>query len=277
MSAKLPKLPETERLLLTWCREAGEIALGLFRRTGPLRFKHAREAITEADREIERLLSARIRSRFPDDSIWGEEFGSGEGSHAGGAAPAPGRVWHIDPVDGTLNFALGLPAFCTSVALVDGERILLAAIYNPLLDEGFTASAGEGARLNGRGIRVSERAELKEAVVSAQLQKKGRFIQNAGLLQAVLLESMKMRRLGTIALELAYTADGRFDALVAGKGEPQPLYDVAAGILLVREAGGRVTDETGMEYRPGSTDLVASNGLVHNELIALIGRHDAAS
>jgi myo-inositol-1(or 4)-monophosphatase len=271
------KLPETERLLSTWCREAGELALGLFRRTGPLRFKHAREAITEADREIERLLAARIRSRFPDDGLFGEEFGRGEGSGAAGAVPAPGRVWHIDPIDGTLNFALGLPAFCTSVALVDGADILVACIYNPLLDESFTASAGEGARLNGRAIRVSERAELKEAVVSAQLQKKGRFIQNAALLQAVLLGTMKMRRLGTIALEMAYTADGRFDALVAGKGEPQALYDVGAGILLVREAGGRVTDQAGVEYQPGSTDLVATNGLVHDELIALIGRHDGAA
>lgn len=267
------RLPETEKLLLTWCREAGEIALGLFRRTGPLRFKHGREAITEADREIERLLAARIRARFPGDGIWGEEFGGGEGETAGAAAA--GRVWHIDPIDGTLNFALGLPAFCTSVALVDGERILAACVFSPLLDEGFTASAGEGARLNGEPVRVSGRAALAEAVVSAQLQKRGRFIRNAGLLQAVLLGTMKMRRLGTIALEMAYLADGRFDALVAGKGEPQPLYDVAAGILLVQEAGGRVTDHAGETWRPGAGDLVATNGLVHDDLIALIRRWDS--
>ncbi len=267
------RLPETEKLLLTWCREAGEIALGLFGRTGPLRFKHGREAITEADREIERLLSARIRSRFPEDGIWGEEFGR----DGGGDESVAARVWHIDPIDGTLNFALGLPAFCTSVALMDGAEILAACVFNPLLDEGFTASAGEGARLNGQPARVSGRAALAEAVVSAQLQKRGRFIANAALLQAVLLGTMKMRRLGTIALEMAYVADGRFDALVAGKGAPQPLYDVAAGILLVREAGGRVTDHAGAAYRPGATDLVASNGLVHDELIALIARHDAGA
>ncbi|MHB8078681.1 MAG: inositol monophosphatase family protein [Candidatus Krumholzibacteriia bacterium] len=269
-----PRLPETEKLLSTWCREAGEIALGLFRRTGPLRFKHGREAITEADREIERLLSARIRARFPEDGIWGEEYGRSEGRAAAPDRSPSGRVWHLDPIDGTLNFALGLPAFCTSVALMDGAEILTAAIYNPLLDEGFTATAGEGARLNGVRMQVSARAELAEAVVSAQLQKKGRFISNAALLQAVLLGTMKMRRLGTIALEMAYVADARFDALVAGKGEPQPLYDVAAGILLVREAGGRVTDHRGAPYSPGATDLVASNGLVHDELIALIARHD---
>lgn len=270
MSAKMPEL---EKLLLIWCREAGEIALGLFHRTGPLRFKHGREAITEADREIERLLTARIRARFPEDGVWGEEYGRKGGAGDGGSVAA-GRVWHVDPIDGTLNFALGLPNFCTSVALMDGAEILAACVFNPLLDEGFTASAGEGARLNGLRLRVSERGALAEAVVSAQLQKKGRFIRNAALLQAVLLGTMKMRRLGTIALELAYLADARFDALVAGKGEPQPLYDVAAGILLVREAGGRVTDQTGAEYEPGSTDLVATNGLVHDELIELIRRHD---
>lgn len=259
------ELPELERLMLDWAREAGEIALNMFRHTGPLRFKHGREAITEADRQIERLLISRIRARFPGDAVWGEEFGQ-----SSAAASAGGRVWHIDPIDGTLNFALGLPAFCTSLALVDGEEVLAAAVFNPLLAEGFSASRGEGARLNGEPCRVSERADLAEAVFSAQLQKKGRYVQNPTLLQAVLLGTMKMRRLGTIALEMAYVADGRFDALVAGKGEPQPLYDVAAGMLLVREAGGRVTDHLGQTYRHGSTDLVASNGLCHDQLIDLL-------
>ncbi len=267
-------LPELERLLAGWVREAGEIALNLFQHRGPLRFKHGREAVTEADREIERLLSARIRARFPDDAISGEEFGQVDPAGAA-SRPAPSRVWHIDPIDGTLNFALGLPNFCTSVALMDGDRILTAIVHQPLLDETFTATAGEGARLGGKPIHVSDRAALAEAIVSAQLQKRGRFISNAALLQAVLLGTMKMRRLGTIALEMAYLADGRFDALVAGKGAPQPLYDVAAGILLVQEAGGRVTDHLGVPYKPLSTDLVATNGLVHDELISLISKWDA--
>lgn len=268
-----PKLPELERLMLGWAREAGEIALNLFHHTGPLRFKHGREAITEADRQIESLIAGRIRARFPEDGIFGEEYGASGARQEGGGAAA-GRVWHLDPIDGTLNFALGLPNFCTSIALMDGADILASVIFNPLLDEGFSASVGEGTRLNGRPCRVSERDRLGEAIVSAQLQKKGRFIQNAALLQAILLGTMKMRRFGTIALEMAYLADGRFDALVAGKGEPQPLYDVAAGILLVREAGGRVTDHRGEEYRPGSTDLIATNGRCHDELIEVIRRHE---
>ena len=282
-----PKLPETERLLTTWCREAGEIALGLFRRTGPLRFKHGREAITEADREIERLLSARIRARFPEDAIWGEEYGRSEGRPAEPDSPPSGRVWHLDPIDGTLNFALGLPAFCTSVALMDGDEILTAAIYNPLFDEGFTATAGEGARLNGAKMRVSGRAELAEAVVSAQLQKKGRFISNAALLQAVLLGTMKMRRLGTIALEMAYLADARFDALVRTRRAPIP-FDSGTpdGVAqqIARHVAGLIRDgdciQTGIGAIPAAilaelankNDLGLHSGLIDDGGMALIER-----
>ena len=185
-----------------------------------------------------------------------------------------GRVWHIDPIDGTLNFALGLPNFCTSIALMDGEEILAACVYAPLHREAFTATRGTGCRLNGQAIHVSERGEFAEAIVSAQLQKGGRYVRNAQLLQAILLRSLKMRRLGTIALEMAYLAAGRYDAMIAGRGRPVQLYDVAAGILLVREAGGRISNHLGDPYRPFVTDLVASNGLVHDELIGIIAEYD---
>lgn len=267
-------LPELEAVVLQWCEEAAVVALDHYKRTGPLQFKYAREAVTEADRQIEKLITARIRARFPDDAVFGEEFGPTGGETEIGAPAPAGRVWHIDPIDGTLNFALGLPNFCTSVALMDGDTILTACVYSPLHREGFTASLGEGARRNGQPMAVSDRPALAEAIISAQLQKNGRYVQNAELLRAILLETMKMRRLGTIALEMAYLADGRYDAMIAGRGKPQQLYDVAAGILLVREAGGRISDHLGQEYRPYTTDLVASNGRVHDELIALIQKYD---
>ncbi len=247
-----------------WALEAAAIARDRFLRTGPLQFKYAREAVTDADREIETLLRQRIRAAFPDDAVSGEEFG------ADAEAAQGGRVWHLDPIDGTLNFALGLPTFCTSFALMDGDEVVAACVYATLTDECFTAVKGHGCRRNGEPAHVSDRASFAECIFSAQLQKGGRFVQNAALLQALLLRSMKMRRLGTIALEMAYLAAGRFDALVAGRGKPQALYDVAPGLLLVVEAGGRVTDHRGEPYRPGSTDLVASNGLVHNELIGIV-------
>jgi myo-inositol-1(or 4)-monophosphatase len=257
-----------ETTMRGWAEDAAHIAREHFLKTGPLHFKYAREAVTAADTAMERLLVRHISEAFPDDAVHGEEFGPGAG------AEDHGRVWHIDPIDGTLNFALGLPAFCTSFALLDGDRIEAACVHAILQQECFTAVRGGGCHLGGVLVHVSDRAVLGEAILSAQLQKDGRYVQNAALLQALLLRSMKMRRLGTIALELAFLAAGRFDALVAGRSTPQALYDVAAGILLVEEAGGRVTNHLGEPYRPGSTDLVASNGLVHDELIGIIRELD---
>jgi myo-inositol-1(or 4)-monophosphatase len=271
-----PEAPDLEGLMLGWCEEAAAVALEHFQRTGPLQFKFAKETVTEADRRIEKLVSDRIRERFPADGIFGEEFGPSQAGNGSGETLPEGRVWHIDPIDGTLNFALGLPNFCTSLALMEGDQILAACVYSPLHREGFTGSVGKGARLNGKPMRVSDRSTLDEAIISAQLQKNGRYVQNPSLLKAILLATMKMRRFGTIALEMAYLAAGRFDAMIAGRGRPQQLYDVAAGILLVKEAGGQVTNHLGEEYRPYATDLVASNGRVHNELIALISEHDSA-
>ncbi|MFO7652196.1 MAG: inositol monophosphatase [Candidatus Krumholzibacteriia bacterium] len=271
-------LPEIERQMVGWAEEAAEIAREQFLHTGKLRFKHAREAVTETDREIETLLTQRIRTAFPGDAVFGEEFGP-DASIAADARRdrPPGRIWHLDPIDGTLNFAVGLPNFCTSIALMEGDTILAACVYAPLHREGFSASRGAGCRLNGLPLQVSDRPTLPDAIISAQLQKGGRYVQNAELLKAILLRSMKMRRLGTIALEMAYLAAGRFDAMIAGRGRPQQLYDVAAGILLVQEAGGRVTDHHGRAYVPYSTDLVASNALVHDELIRLIAEFEPGS
>ena len=256
--------PEIEILMRGWTPEIREIALGLYRRTGALRFKYGREAITEADLRIETLLRGRIGAEFPDDAVVGEELGADED------ASNAGRTWYLDPIDGTLNFALGLPDFCTSVALMAGDEVLAAMVYQPLLDECFTATRGRGARLNGEPIHVSGRASLAEAVASMQLQKDGRFVRDGNLLQGLVMRCLKMRRLGTIALEMAYVADGRFDCLIAGRGVPQNLYDVAAGILLVEEAGGRISDHLGRDYLPGSTDLLASNGLCHDDLVGTI-------
>ena len=289
MPATAPQDPqELESIMVGWAEEAAAIARSHFLKTGELQFKYAREAVTEADREIERHLATRIAARFPDDRVIGEEFGpDGPGGSAGtdGSAATDGavseqltvpagRVWHLDPIDGTLNFALGLPNFCTSIALMDGEEILAACVYAPLHREAFTATRGTGCRLNGQAIHVSERGEFAEAIVSAQLQKGGRYVRNAELLQAILIRSLKMRRLGTIALEMAYLAAGRYDAMIAGRGRPVQLYDVAAGILLVREAGGRISNHLGAPYRPFAADLVASNGLVHDELIGIIAEYD---
>ena len=266
-------LPHLEARMLDWAREAGDIARGYYRRTGELRFKHGRQAVTDADLEIEKMLRGRIGTEFPTDGIVGEELGSDfQGT---GPVGSSGRTWHLDPVDGTLNFALGLPGFCTSLGLMKGNEVLAACVYQPLLDDGFTATLDGGARLNGRPVSVSTRSHLADAVVGTQFKKNGRFIQNPELLRAIFLKTMKIRKVGAIALELARVAAGSYDALVGSFKEAIHLHDVAAGLLLIREAGGRITDHRGNDYVPGGPDLVATNGLIHEELIELIGKYSA--
>ena len=265
MSDLLAGRPDLEREMASWAAEGATIALEYFRRTGPLNFKHGREVVTEADRRIEELLRERIASAYPDDRICGEEM-------ADGGTPGAARTWHLDPIDGTLNFALGLPGYCTSIALLAGDRPLAACVLQPSTGDVYTATAGQGACLNGKPITVSERAPLIEAVLSTQLKKDSRIVQNPHLLQALLLHTMKIRRVGAIALELAWTAAGSYDALLAGFTDSIQVYDVAAGLLLVQEAGGMITDLEGQSYHLGGGEMLASNGRIHQELVDLIAR-----
>lgn len=268
--SKKSELGYLEARMMAWAEEAGTIARRHYRQTGELRFKAGKQAVTEADLEIEKMLRQRIGEEFPADGIVGEELGSDyEGT---GAVGESGRSWHLDPVDGTLNFALGLPGFCTSLALMEGSRVLAACVYQPMLKDAFTATLGSGARLNGASISISKRSRLADAVIGTQFKKNGRFVRSPHLLQAMFLETMKVRKVGAIALELARVASGSYDALVASFKGPIHSHDVAAGLLLIREAGGRISDHRGRDYVPGGPDLVATNGLVHDELIDLIAR-----
>jgi myo-inositol-1(or 4)-monophosphatase len=260
------ELPAIERTMVAWAREGAEIARRYWRNTGDLQFKSGREAVTEADRLIETMLRERIRNIYPADGIVGEEFG-GDSNAAGS-----GRVWQIDPIDGTLNFALGLPGFCTSLALVENGEVVAACVHVPTTGDSFTTSAGQGARLNGQPIRVSGRAHLVEAIVSTQFKKDDRYVEDPPLLQALHERTYRLRRTGAIALELAWVAAGSYDALLANFRQGIQPYDVAAGLLLIREAGGMCTDHEGRPYPLGGSDLVVSNGKVHRELVDLTGR-----
>lgn len=237
-------------------------------RTGPLRYKTGREAVTHVDRDVERLIAERIRADFPDDAVVGEEFGRS-------GPEAAETEWHVDPVDGTLNYALGIPVFSVSVAVVRRGEIVAGAVLEPLREHLYVAARGEGAWRDGESLAVSERATLREAIGSLQSSRHGRFVQDAAILQGLHLSIGKLRRLGSVALELAYLAQGSFDVLLTSKREPQNLYDVAAGILLVQEAGGRVTDGRGAPFAAGANELVASNGHVHEEVLAVVAGGEA--
>lgn len=234
-----------------------------FGRTGPLRFKSGREAVTDVDIYVENHIARRILERFPEHGVQGEELGQ---SGSAGAA----WQWHVDPVDGTLNYSLGIPILSTALAVVhDGEPVA-GGIVDPLRGELFSAARGGGAFLGDSPVSVSDRRELSKAIVSLQSSRTGLFVREKELLHLMQVEPMKTRRLGSIALELAYVAAGRFDLLLAGKKVPQNLYDVLAGVLLVEEAGGRVTDASGAPFAAGSIELIASNGHVHDEVLGLV-------
>jgi len=260
---------QLEALMIGWAEEAGALARQHYRHTGDLNFKAGREAVTAADRQIEVRLREQIAAAFPGDVIVGEELGGPERREL----DPHDRVWHVDPIDGTLNFALGLPGFCTSLALMQGDEVLAACVHQPIGGDTYTAIRGGGARLNGLAMRVSGRHEMRDAVISAQFKKDGLLVSNPELLQALFRQTLKVRKTGAIALELAWTAAGFLDALLAGFRSTIQLYDVAAGLLLLTEAGGRLSDFQGLPYRPEGHTLLATNGGVHDELVAFLNRY----
>ncbi|MEO6004318.1 MAG: inositol monophosphatase family protein [Opitutus sp.] len=249
-------------------RGAGEIILRHFAAPIPTTLKSSRiDIVTAADTEAEAFIVHELKARFPSHHIVGEE-GGGQGAPA---ATAPYH-WFVDPIDGTVNFASKLPHFCTSIALATPERQpLLAVIYDPTRRELFTAIREGGARLNGQALRVTETADLIDAVITSGFpyDKHSNPDNNLKEWSAFLVKIRGERRLGSAALDLCYVAAGRLD----GYWEKDlKTYDVMAGMLLVREAGGIVTDYAGGPD-PQHSDrgrYVASNGRIHAAMLEVL-------
>jgi myo-inositol-1(or 4)-monophosphatase len=245
-------------------REAGRVLAEKFGRALQVSHKGEIDLVTEADLAAERLIVERIRSYHPRHSILAEE--AGEVENIAGADPS--FKWIVDPLDGTTNYAHGYPFFCVSIALEHEGRVVVGVVYDPLRDELFAAEQGAGVTLNGRRVRVSEVAELNRALVCTgfpyDVRGRERFARH---FSAFILRAQSVRRDGAAALDLAYVACGRFEAFYEDGLRP---WDVAAGKLLVEEAGGRVTryDDTPLDiYR---SPLAASNGLVHEEVLRVL-------
>ena len=222
------------------------------------------DLVTEIDLECERMCRAVLAERFPDHEILAEEFG---GAPAG---QRPSRYrWIFDPVDGTTNYAHGLPIYCASLGLeIDGRREV-GAVYDPSRKELFTAERGEGAYLNGRRLGVSAADRLLDALLVTGFpydmhQQGGDLIELFG---TFLGRARAVRRLGSAALDLCYVAAGRFEAFWEQHLKP---WDVAAGALIVEEAGGRVTGMDGSAFDAAAGHLVASNGGVHDAMLGVI-------
>jgi myo-inositol-1(or 4)-monophosphatase len=227
------------------------------------------DLVTVADRSVEKLIRTRIGETWPDHGIYGEE-GTREGME---------RVfrWYVDPLDGTTNFAHGVPQFCISMGLeqrttrsgADDEdgKLVAAVIYDPMRDELYCAERGRGAFLNDRRMKVSGIADLAESLVATGFPSRKRHDNpNIHFYHEFTLRSHGVRRAGSAALDLAYVACGRYEAFWEFNLNP---WDTAAGILLIEEAGGRVTDFAGGPFRLDSREVLASNGLIHDELVSL--------
>ncbi|MGA3134596.1 MAG: inositol monophosphatase family protein [Terracidiphilus sp.] len=249
-------------------REAGARLREFFAQGVETEYKGDVDLITVADRTVEKLIRGRLGETFPEYGIFGEE-GTRERLESE-------FRWYVDPLDGTTNFAHGFPQFCVSLGLEQrpqGSRpdqdgtLVAAVIYDPMRDELFTAERGRGARLNGKPMRVSRTPELAEALVATGFPSRKRHDNpNIHFYQEFTLRSHGVRRAGSAALDLAYVASGRMDAFWEFKLNP---WDTAAGILLVEEADGRVTDFSGGPFRLDSREILASNGLIHEELLGL--------
>ena len=226
--------------------------------------KAATDLVTEVDLECERMCRALVAERFPNHDVLAEEFGTGR------AADAPSQWrWVFDPLDGTTNYAHGLPVFCASLGVQSEGETVVAAIYDPTRRELFTAERGHGAYVNGRPLVPSTTNTLIDAllVTGFPYDVHQRPAQLLEMFAAFLGRAQAVRRLGSAALDLCYVAAGRFDGFWEQHLKP---WDVAAGALIVEEAGGRITGMDGSPFDPAAAHLVASNGRVHDEMLAVI-------
>ncbi|WP_026369160.1 inositol monophosphatase family protein [Kallotenue papyrolyticum] len=249
-------------------REAGALLRDGFRRERTYRFKSRAELVTAMDRASEQLIVERLAAHFPDHTIIAEE-----GSRYAGS---PRAVWLVDPLDGTNNYARGIAYWAVSLALLLDERPVLGVVYDPIHDECFTAEAEGPALLNGTPLHVSACADLSQAQLSTGFPYRRWEHGDTNLpeVAAMVMACQDLRRMGAAALDLCAVAAGRSEGHWELRIAP---WDGAAGALIVQRAGGMVTDLTGAAYTPWQPPIVASNGLIHDALLQILGAARNAS
>jgi myo-inositol-1(or 4)-monophosphatase len=259
-----PALSEVESL----ARQAGEILRASFnQRPGyghhlNVDYKSLIDPVTDVDRRSEALLLDEIRSRYPDHRIITEESGNLAGQDC--------CIWYIDPLDGTVNFTHGVPIFSVSIAFAQDDRLELGVVYDPILDECFSAERGRGAWLNGKPIHVSGARDLDHSLLVTGFPYDIRTnpVKNLDNYARFTLRSQGVRRLGSAALDLCYIAAGRLD----GYWETVLFaYDMAAGALIAEEAGAMVTDlYGGADYLASPQSVLAANAVIHGQMLAVL-------
>lgn len=243
-------------------RDFGEVANLQVSRKGPADF------VSAADRRAERIIHEELAKARPKWGFLLEERGAVPGED-------PQHRFIVDPLDGTTNFLHAIPLFAISIALESQGRLMAAVVFNPVADELFTAERGRGAYLNDHRLRVAQRRDIREAVVSTGIPHFGRgdHVRALAELKAVMPEVAGVRRTGAASVDLAWTAAGRLDGYWEHGLKP---WDTAAGMLLVREAGGFATDATGGEGVFETGSVVAGNEIIHRDLLGLVGRATAS-
>jgi myo-inositol-1(or 4)-monophosphatase len=248
--------------------EAGALIRDFYHRGVATEYKTDVDLVTEADRTSEKLIVERLQASFPGFGIYGEEGTRDRMDHE--------YRWYVDPLDGTTNFAHGFPIFCVSLGLehrpaglaADADGVLTAGVvYDPMRDELFVAEKGKGAFLNGKKMHVSQTDDLGESLLATGFPSRSRHQNpNIHLYHQVTLRSHGVRRAGSAALDLAYTACGRFDGYWEFNLNP---WDTSAGALLVLESGGTVTTFEGSPFKLNSAEVLATNGRIRDEITTL--------
>jgi len=254
-------------------RQAGALLLdwqGKFQ----VREKAPADLVTEADVASQQRIQELLLDAFPDHGFLGEEDTANAQEHSPAGTegqPRPEYCWIVDPLDGTTNYVHGLPNYCVSIALRRSSEVVMGTIYDPVTEECYTASAGQGARLNGQPLYVSGVSTLAEALVAASLPPRvARDSRDVKLLLETMYHCQAIRRMGSAALNLCYVAAGRLDGYWATSVRS---WDIAAGLLMVREAGGVMTGIDGSPFNLERPHLVAAaNQQLHDQLVSVLSR-----
>lgn len=244
-------------------RKAGLVLKENLGKVNRIEFKGAVDIVTEMDKRSEALIKEEITKTFPDHGILAEESDE--------LKTTSGFRWVIDPLDGTTNYAHGFPFFCVSIGFEEKGEVVLGVVYDPMLDELFVAEKGKGAYLNGSRIQVSKVESLDRSLLATGFPYDLRTSKenNLDFFSIFSLKAQAIRRAGSAALDLSYIASGRFDGYWELKLKP---WDVAAGSLIVKEAGGVITDFRGNPYSIYSLECLATNGLIHNDMMEILSR-----
>jgi myo-inositol-1(or 4)-monophosphatase len=257
---------EVEQVAQQAVAEVGSRIREAWARPKRVEHKGVVDLVTETDREVEELVVARIRRAFPDHLIIAEESSVGKRVER---PPADRYAWYIDPLDGTTNFAHGYPVFAVSLALARGDDLRFGMVHDPLREETFVAHSGDGATLNGAPIHVSSVDDIDGALLATGFpyDRRSRADFYLGFFKDFMERAQGIRRAGAAAIDLCWLACGRLDGFWEWKLHP---WDTAAGALIVREAGGTVTDFRGGTFDPHGDQTLASNGLVHRAMIDVL-------